>query len=457
MSRLLPQGWINGTLHTLNVVRDLGGQGNIPHPSLSVVRVKPSAKSRKTQNLKWRFLPEKTDDPRPFAGRTKRGQGKRLYIEGTCGTTDPWEAAKVAISASQDKWKALHRELEEQQAEQVHALAVYWQRWYDSAEQEPRHNRSRWLADKLNLWNGNACLALQPWATNKSVERITSNDFLEFFLIVRKHCEEKGGTAEQTKRQYKTLIRHLFQEARADFPALTCPGFPEIKRQVRQKRHFIHEEWQQLVGVVNDLTRGAAQESITQAEYLDLHWTPTNRQNQRNWVDLYDALHLQWFFYLRSMDAPRLRSEWFSKRQSEAGTEIVCSLENVKGDRCKQEILAYRPDAVENIGRILQRKPAGWLNFPHIKRQAGREDESHVGDTINFLLKKACEMASISTKGIDWTTCRHTAFRLTLEDFPELGTPQKIRGFADNGQISADMLEQHYLHFIQREDIALKV
>ena len=91
MGRSLPQEWIDGTLHTLNVVRDLGGKGNIPNTSLSVVRQKPSANSRKTKNLQWRFLPEKADDPRPFAGKTNRGREKRIYIEGTCGTTDPWE------------------------------------------------------------------------------------------------------------------------------------------------------------------------------------------------------------------------------------------------------------------------------------------------------------------------------------------------------------------------------
>ena len=80
MGRSLPQEWIDGTLHTLNVVRDLGGKGNIPHTSLSVVRQKPSANSRKTKNLQWRFLPEKADDPRPFAGKTNRGRGKRIYI-----------------------------------------------------------------------------------------------------------------------------------------------------------------------------------------------------------------------------------------------------------------------------------------------------------------------------------------------------------------------------------------
>ena len=106
MGRSLPQEWIDGTLHTLNVVRDLGGKGNIPHTSLSVVRQKPSANSRKTKNLQWRFLPERADDPRPFAGKTNRGEESE-YIQGTCGTTDPWEAAMVVVVASQKKWQDL--------------------------------------------------------------------------------------------------------------------------------------------------------------------------------------------------------------------------------------------------------------------------------------------------------------------------------------------------------------
>jgi len=151
-----------------------------------------------------------------------------------------------------------------------------------------------------------------------------------------------------------------------------------------------------------------------------------------------------------------LRSEWFSERQTEEGAQIVCFLEKVKSDRDKHETYAYRPDALENIRRVLKRKPKGWLVFPYIKRKEGSESESNVGETINFLLKKACEKAGISTKGIDWTTCRHTAFRLTLEEFPELGTFQYIRDFAENGHTSSKMLEETYLRFIQREATATK-
>mgnify|MGYP001496748370 CR=1 FL=1 len=35
------------------------------------------------------------------------------------------------------------------------------------------------------------------------------------------------------------------------------------------------------------------------------------RKNQLNWVDLYDALLLEYFFFHRSEDMYRLKSEWF--------------------------------------------------------------------------------------------------------------------------------------------------
>ena len=92
------------------------------------------------------------------------------------------------------------------------------------------------MSDKRNLWNGTTGIGVQPWATVKSIKAITSNDFLEFFRLVRENCEAKGNSGEETRRQYKTLIRNLFKEAKADFPALSCPEFPAIKKSVRQKR-----------------------------------------------------------------------------------------------------------------------------------------------------------------------------------------------------------------------------
>ena len=61
------------------------------------------------------------------------------------------------------------------------------------------------------------------------------------------------------------------------------------------------------------LNLGEDKEAITLSpeEYDQLDWTPLNHLNVRNWVDLWDALNLQWYFYLRAKDMYRTKSEWF--------------------------------------------------------------------------------------------------------------------------------------------------
>ena len=127
----------------------------------------------------------------------------------------------------------------------------------------------------------------------------------------------------------------------------------------------------------------------------------------------------------------------------------------VKTNRTIRDTEAYRSDAYKNVSRTMKRRPSGYLVLPHLPREKGSENESHVGEKLNDLLKLACKAAGISTKGVTWTTCRHTAFRLTLEDFPVLGTQRHIDTFAKNGHTSADMLRTTYLQFIDAEETAL--
>ena len=58
--------------------------------------------------------------------------------------------------------------------------------------------------------------------------------------------------------------------------------------------------------------------------------------------------------------------------------------------------------------------------------------------------------------GLRWTTIRHTAFRLTLEEVPSLGIPPEINAFADNGHTSPKQLRETYLRFIELERTATK-
>lgn len=443
MARSLPQHWLDGTRKSLSVSRDLGLRGDYPS-TLSVYVV------GKTKNLAWRFLPDEAEDPRPFCGRTNNGKGKRKYIEGTTGTDDPWEAGKAAISASIARRKALLRQIEDQSLEREHALSNFWETWIARVATEPRSNQTRWMRDKKLLWSGTNGIGLQPWATQKSVSRITFQDFQEFFSLVTKHCQSKGTSGNESKRQYKTLIRNLFDEARVVFPSLQCPDFPKISKQIKQVKHLTHDEWDMLVEKLVQLSGGAARENLTPQEYLELDWSPRNKKNQRNWVDLYDAIHLQWFYYLRSEDAPRLRSEWFTDK----GDVVLCYLEKTKGDRDLHNTTAYRPDAYENIKRTLKRKPKGYLVFPWIPRKDGSENESNVGETLNDLIRAVLEACGLSTDEINWKTFRHTAFRLTLEEFPRLGEVPDIASFAINGHTSETMLRERYLKFIDADKVS---
>ena len=83
-----------------------------------------------------------------------------------------------------------------------------------------------------------------------------------------------------------------------------------------------------------------------------------------------------------------------------------------------------------------------------------------VMQTLNYLLKKAGTYANekfeagIDIQQLKWTTIRHTAFRLTLEDLPELDAPKKLRDFAANGHTSEKMLLERYLNPLKREQQA---
>ena len=55
------------------------------------------------------------------------------------------------------------------------------------------------------------------------------------------------------------------------------------------------------------------------------------------------------------------------------------------------------------------------------------------------------------------TNIRHTAFRLTLEEAPELGRAPGIVAFAANANTSQEMLQETYLQFVDQESTAKKV
>ena len=75
---------------------------------------------------------------------------------------------------------------------------------------------------------------------------------------------------------------------------------------------------------------------------------------------------------------------------------------------------------------------------------------------IQDLLKKAIEkcLPELPQSARKWTTIRHTAFRLTLEEMPSLGIPPQINAFADNGHTSPQQLRDTYLRWIDADKTA---
>jgi hypothetical protein len=444
----LPEGWTNGTLNTLYVVRDLGLKKSGVPADLRITR-----KSGKTTKVLYaQYLPAEDDDPRPHAGRTRNGKGRRIVRESSTGFSDPFQAGRAAIEWVLEDQRIAKAKKAQQEQDAHHTLHAYWEKWL--AKETRRREGSRGAArlrDEILKWEGEGYgIKHQPWS-NKPVDRINTLDLEDYWSVLD---ERRTPTSDMsgTKKQQKTLIRKLLTEARQDFPHLRIPDFPEISSQKQQVRHLKREEWDLLLKTVVELSEGAARQDLSVSEYQNLQFSKGNNQNQRNWVDLYDCLNLMWFFYLRAEDLPRIKAEWFKDR----GDEIVCLLEVTKGDRDKHQTTTYRPDAVENWRRMNQRRPKGFLVFPHTKRSAG-ETNSTLKRTWNLLLQKALDACGISSKNITMTNIRHTAFRLTLEDAPELGQPPAIHAFAENGMTSAKMLQETYLRFIEQESTAKKV
>lgn len=227
----------------------------------------------------------------------------------------------------------------------------------------------------------------QPFA-KKNIDEITYGDFLQYFALLDKRATSKNDMGG-TKKQQKTLIRTLMKEARAnEFPKLSIPDFPEIKHQKSEATYLTGDAWKLLMKKVIELSIGVCQKELSCKEYQALDWSKRERLNQRNWVDLFDALSLMWFFHLRAEDMPRLKSEWF--RESEEG--IILRLEETKGHRKRTDTSHIRDDAFSVWQRIKKRRPKGYLILSHLPREDGNEAESHVKETLNDLLKYAVDM-----------------------------------------------------------------
>lgn len=443
----LPEDWT-----TLNVSKIFKVRGSYAQN----LRIK---RQTHTPVLYAEWLPDHNEDTRPHQGRSKNGLGKRLTIQKSTGTEDPFEAAKRSVSIFQQWQNESKLVVNHQQDKTNNSLGNYWERYFESESRtrEIQRNFKRWKREEFLKWEADEYgLRCQSWAS-VNVNLITSKNFKDYFSLLEKRARASANSnGSGMKAQQKTLINKLLALAEDDFPGYAFPKFPAIKKQLKQVQHLTNNQWDRLLTAVIELSQSSARQHLNQEEYLKLEWKKTNRINQRNWVELYDALLLEWFFYLRAEDMYRLKSEWFKDQGDET---IICNLETTKRDRPIHQTTHYRSDAYRFWERLNRRRPKGFLVFPHIKRPEGNLADSRVLKDLNFLLKHVMEKTfgdEFPESARKWTTIRHTAFRLTLEEDPSLAIPPRINSFADNGHTSPDQLRNTYLRYIDSEGSARK-
>lgn len=442
MPRCIPENW--STLY----VRDLGIKGTYPQ-DLRIFR-KPS----KSTNIYAKWMPLEEEDTRSGNGRVK-GTGKRTPEEGSLHTQDAEEAAIRAVAW----WKrktAVNTSSGQTHQQEDYSLHRYWDGYFkaECRVRETKRNFKRWRREELLKWNAPEYgISNQSWA-QKSADQITRNDFKEYFALLETRARKNSGSnGSGIKADQKTLIRKLLALAEDDFLGRSFPSFPKISKQPKEVQHLTREQWNLLRRQVFELGEGMEDIAQSPSQYDALPFNPYNRKNCRNWVDLHDALMLEWFFFLRAEDMYRLRSEWFKDKGEK---NWICNLETTKKDRPLHQTFHYRSDADGFLKRIKGRKPKGYLVLPHKQRPIGNEAESSVLLDLNYLLKVAIEkcLPDFPKEARKWTTIRHTAFRLTLEEVPSLGVPPKINAFAENGHTSPKMLWERYLKWIDLEKTA---
>ena len=447
MSKQLPDDWISGKKRTLNVVTDLGFR-NVPAGNLTISKYPPSKNS---ELLFCRWLPLEDEDTRPYKGRTNEGTGKRKYLEGTTGHSDPYLAGKSAVEWCKKERKKLQQLVPKNTK---HTLDRYWSKYWAELEKEVGI-KQRKLRDTFNRWNGKEWGVGQQEFASKSVEEIDALDIEAYFKLLDARGTGKKGSMAKQKEAVKSLINKLFAIARYDLPLLQNPIYPVIHKDDVEVEGFTQQEWDKIVTKVIELSGGKAREEITYQEYQDIEWNRRGKlEQQRNWIDFYDCLMLQWFFYLRALDMPRLQSDWLKDMGDDT---VVLYIYEPKQDRAKYETHHYRPDAYKFWRRMSKRRPKGYLAFPMYSRRVGDENASNVKETLNDLLRYVAEQCGITKRNtVHWTMIRHTAFRLTLQEMPELGTEPYINTFAANGHTSAEMLRKRYLKTIDRQNVADK-
>ena len=434
----IPDDW-----RTLNVSDTFNIRGNYSS-DLRIVR-------KVGRNIQAEFLPLVEEDPRPNQGRCKGG--KRLNFQKSMGTMDPQHAAERAVEWNKEQLRINDTVVHDKADVENKSLQMYWDEWFSeecrNREGDSSRKFSKWKRDTLRIWNND--IAPEEWS-QIDISQIKKKNLEKLFKKLEVRAFRNNGTnGRGCQEDVRRVINKLFSEAEDDFHGHAFPKFPKVKKQKKQVSHFRKEQWETLLRGVIELSGGACMEHLSEDEYKNLEYSNFNRFNQRNWVDLHDAMLVQWYFYTRSRDLDRVQMQWFESVPKEK--KVICKLEDTKTGRI-EETESYRSDAVRFWERISKRRgKSGYIMLPHIERPMERK----VVHTLNHLLRHAIDTYIPDFKGEkSWTALRHTAFRLTLEEMPELGQYPAIKQFAKNGGTSDTMLKSTYLDYIDDVNLGEK-
>mgnify|MGYP001160803060 CR=1 FL=1 len=468
MKKTLPEEWVSGKKNSLNVATDLGIR--CPVTNLFIYRGprKKTGKQR-SKGLYCRWLPDVLEDIRPdhlkFTGGTTKG--KRRSFEGTTGKEDPFVAGQIAVEWYRKQRNHLTELAQQIEYDSNHSLEHYWQEYIADFTRrfENEVGGQKRITNEKSVWNAKVSgIGHQPFA-KKSIDQIVQADLKDFWMVIDAKGRKIGNSMVTQKKSIVTLINKLFTNAREsrDFPHLPNPLYPRI-RSVSKKEavYLVRDEWESLLKSIIELSGGKANQLLSLDELREIPWSDRDRRNPRNFIELYDAVLMMWFYYLRAEDMPRIRTEWFTIKPTISNMAdkpnldrtALLKMEVAKGGRKLKTSEPYRPEATKAVERMLLRRQSdGYLLFPNYRRPYQNPSGSQVGDTLNTLLQFAAKQAGIDKKLV-WTSLRHTAFMETLRELPELNEESKLIRFADNGYTSAKMLREDYLNKLESNTTA---
>ena len=102
------------------------------------------------------------------------------------------------------------------------------------------------------------------------------------------------------------------------------PIFPPIKSKSKKEAVYLDgSEVDILNKQIIELTGGLAQRDISYEQFMEIPYDNKDRINPRNFVEVFDAAQVMWFFYTRAEDMLRLKVEHFKFTKNEKGEEIV--------------------------------------------------------------------------------------------------------------------------------------